>query len=207
MHHLIPAFIIAQFEKDGMKQNLKLLTPYFAVGIFWCVFSNAWLAILAYHLQILFWLQRPLPVLSLPHSRRLVLSIIPALAAGPLFYLLLPLITRTNIILWLADYNLTGISLYIMIPYFGLIHPYLEQLHWTGLRSSTPRAHPLFAGYHMIVLYSLLTISWLFVSFLLLNAISYAWHQATLRSGNTFVAVLSHTLADLSIIIAAVLMT
>ncbi|MEA3267209.1 MAG: hypothetical protein U9P42_09760 [Candidatus Fermentibacteria bacterium] len=188
-----------------MKRIPKMLAPYFAVGVFWCVFSNAWLAILAYHLQIIFWLRR-LPVLSLPNSRRMLFYAIPAVAAGPLLYLLLPLITRTSITIWLADYNLSGLSLLFMIPYFGLVHPYLEQLHWTRLRNSTPLAHPLFAGYHMIVLYSLLTISWLFVSFLLLNAVSYAWHQATQRTGSSFVAVLSHTLADLSIIIAAALM-
>jgi hypothetical protein len=39
----------------NMKLTAKLLAPYFAVGVFWCVFSNAWLAMLAYHAQILFW--------------------------------------------------------------------------------------------------------------------------------------------------------
>ncbi len=190
-----------------MKRILEILAPYFAVGVFWCLFSNAWLAILAYHLQILFWLRRPFPAVSLPKSRQLVFSVIPAVAAGPLFYLLLPLISRTDITMWLADYNLSGLSLLFMIPYFGLVHPYLEQLHWTGLRNSTSLAHPLFAGYHMIVLYSLLTISWLFVSFLLLTAVSYAWQQATQRTESSFVVVLSHTLADLSIIIAAALVT
>lgn len=37
-----------------MKRFLALLAPYVAVTLFWCVWPNAWCAILAYHAQILF---------------------------------------------------------------------------------------------------------------------------------------------------------
>ena len=37
------------------QRTLRLLAPYLAVGVFWYGFSSAWLAILAYHAQILLW--------------------------------------------------------------------------------------------------------------------------------------------------------
>ncbi len=61
-----------------------------------------------------------------------------------------------------------------MVAYFGLVHPLLEQAHWTPLREATPIAHVAFAGYHMLVLASLLTVPWLAVCFVILTAASVA---------------------------------
>jgi hypothetical protein len=44
--------------------TLKLLAPCFAVLVFWCWLGNAWLAILAYHAQILLWSRGSLPKLG-----------------------------------------------------------------------------------------------------------------------------------------------
>ena len=37
----------------GPSSPLRLAAPYLAVLVFWCLFRNAWLAILAHHAQIL----------------------------------------------------------------------------------------------------------------------------------------------------------
>ena len=58
-------------------------------------------------------------------------------------------------------------------PYFGLVHPVLERVHWSPLRERTPFAHPIFAGYHLLVLSSLLSVSWLLISFALLTTASF----------------------------------
>jgi len=94
-----------------------------------------------------------------------------------------------------------------MIPYFGLIHPVLEQVHWAALRDSTPLAHPLFAGYHMLVLHSLLPLPWLILSFVVLTMASFAWQRMAKMTGNLALPVASHALADLGVIIAAWLKT
>ena len=182
---------------------LKLIAPYLAVGVFWSVFSNGWLAILAYHLQIILWARRPLPSMTLPGTRQILLFALPFLAAGPLFYFLLPRVTCGDISLWLTDHRLSGLSLTLMIPYFGLVHPYLEQIHWAELRQETPMAHLFFAGYHIPVLYSLLTTPWLIVSFVLLTVTSYSWQQIRRISGSSALPVISHALSDLGIIMAA----
>ena len=192
---------------DIMKRALKLLAPYVAVGVCWCIFSNAWLAILSYHAQVLFWSRKSLCELRRPNPRRIALLALPTVVAGPLVYFLLPYITHESLPAWLANYHLTGVSFIVMIPYFGLIHPFLEELHWSGLRESTGISHFVFAGYHMIVLHSLLTVPWLMLCFVVLVSASFMWQQLGRHGNSLTVPVISHVLADASVIIAAWLRT
>ena len=186
-----------------MKLLLKLLAPYFAVAVFWCGLSNAWLAILVYHAQILFWSRGKLPRLSRPDSLRSFLFALSALFIGPILYFLLPIITHSGISTWLEAHHLSKETALLMIPYFGLIHPILEQTHWEPLRKRTPLAHPLFAGYHLLVLYSLLPVLELVLCFVFLTGASCLWQRISDRTGSPTVSVLSHTLTDLGMIIAA----
>jgi hypothetical protein len=84
-----------------MKLLLTLLSPYFAVIAFWVVWPNAWLAILAYHAQILFWNWPVLRKMRKPQGRRIWMLTIPSVLAGPLLYVMLPLIMRTHLSSWL----------------------------------------------------------------------------------------------------------
>ena len=88
-----------------------------------------------------------------------------------------------------------------MIFYFGLVHPLFEQIHWAPLRESTPLAHLAFAGYHMLVLYSLLTVPWLALCFVVLVAASWLWQRMVRESGSLLLPIASHVAADLGIII------
>lgn len=182
---------------------LKLLAPYIAVGVFWLWMHDAWLAILAYHLQILFWGLDARPTIGKVADKRMLILALPTALAGPLLYVLLPHIIRSDLSVWLSQHHLTHVSLLVMIPYFGLLHPYLEQIHWAPLRESTPLAHPMFAGYHMLVLYSLLSMPWLALCFVVLAVASVLWQQMAKRSGGLTLPAISHMLADLGVIVAA----
>jgi hypothetical protein len=186
-----------------MKLTLRLLAPYFAVVVFWCIFSNAWLAILAYHVQILLWTRGPFRAMRKERCKHLTLLALPAALAGPLLYWLLPHMTHADLASWLAQRGLSDCSLLVMIPYFGIVHPLLEERHWAPLRKRTPLAHPVFAGYHMPVLHSLLTFPWLALCFAVLTAASLIWHKMAQRPGGPPAAVASHILADLGIVLAA----
>ena len=194
---------VSETKKMGGALWLKMLAPYLAVGIFWCGFHSGWLAILAYHVQVLFWARGKPFVLSLPPRKRMLGLAIPAALGGPLAYVLLPVITRIDLSVWLAQYQLTGWAFVAMIPYFGLVHPCLEQRHWADLRDATPLAHLMFAGYHMLVLYSLVSWPWLVLCFIVLASASWVWQQLNARSGSTALSVISHMLADIGIIVAA----
>ena len=73
---------------------LRLLAPYFAVLVFWCWLGNAWLAILAYHAQILLWSRGAMPKLGRPGRDPLAWFLLPSALAGPALYFLMPYITR-----------------------------------------------------------------------------------------------------------------
>lgn len=184
---------------------LKMLAPYIAVLVFWVGMSNAWLAILAYHGQIVLWqlAERTDPG-ALKPNRWLWLAA-PSVLAGPVVYLLLPYITDVELAAWLSAHWVTGVGFAAMVVYFGILHPPLEQLHWAPLRERTPFAHVAFAGYHVIVLYTLLPPLWLAASFVVLAGASMMWQQLQRRSGGLLVPIASHALADFSIVLVAFL--
>jgi len=186
-----------------MKLTLKLLVPYIAVALFWCIWRNAWLALLAYHVQILFWSRTSWQGMRMPPRCSVAWLVLPAALAGPVVYLILPGITRSDVSVWLASYQLSGDAFLFMIPYFGLVHPVLEQLHWQPLREQTAWAHAVFAGYHLLVLATLLTVPWLTLCFVVLAGSSVAWKRLARATRGVAVPALSHILADLGIIVAA----
>ncbi len=185
------------------RHYLRALAPYVAVVVFWCVWSNAWFAILAYHTQILLWNRQDLRKMHLPRECKNVFLAFPTVLAGPVLYALLPFITRTDLSTWLDTYHLSGPALVLMIPYFGLVHPVLEQIHWHPLRETSAWFHPVFAGYHMLVLSSLLTFPWLVLCFGVLVGASFAWRLMYHKSRCLTVPAVSHILADLGVVMAA----
>ena len=187
------------------KLTLELLAPYVAVGVFWIIFSNAWLTILAYHAQIILWALRRRPGIKTPRQKRYFLLALPTIVTGPLIYALLPYMTHVDVSTWLADHQLSRISFFLMVPYYGLVHPFLEQVYYTPLREETSAAHVLFAGYHVLVLYSLLTLPWLILSFVVLTTSSVFWKYVFRKSDSLVVPYVSHALADTGIIMTALL--
>lgn len=73
------------------------------------------------------------------------------------------------------------------------------------MREQTPTAHVFFAGYHMLVLRSMVTVPWLIFCFVALAAASFIWLLLTRQADSLLPATLSHILADLGIIIAAII--
>ena len=195
-----------------MKRLAKILAPYLAVVVFFCRLRSAWLAILAYHLQILLWSRGGLGrVLEGWDGRRFLALGLPCLLAGPLAYWLLPwMLSDETLGGWFAAYGIPRWSLVLLVPYFGLVHPVLEQAHWGPLRQERRGAwlvHFAFAGYHILVLQSLLRWEWVPAVFLLLLGVSLVWTRVQREAGGLAVPAASHVLADLGIVVAALLRT
>jgi hypothetical protein len=184
---------------------LRLAAPYLAVVVFWCLLHNAWLAIIGYHAQMLWWSRGTHPKLTTPRPTPTTLLILASVPAGPALGFLLPHIARTDIAAWLHDYHLTGPALVVMTFYFGLVHPILEQIHWAPLRERTPLAHLAFAGYHLLVLCSILSVPWLAVCFVVLGLASWLWTRMVRASGSLWLAIASQGAADLGIVLVAAL--
>ncbi len=192
-----------------------VLLPYLAtlIGLEWV--GNAWLAIGLYHLGILFLL-----ILKAPFDRRLIFSgdggrwlplfVIACALAGPIFLLLWPMVVKPGgeLALILAEMRLSGLSWFLFIPYFALIHPLLEEILWRALLPNGSSKHLhwtdlAFAGYHLLVLKHFLAWPWALVSFAVLVLTAWSWRRWTEFAGGLRPALISHVVADLSIVIAA----
>jgi hypothetical protein len=191
-----------------MARVLQLLAPYLAVAVFWCGLENAWWAILAYHAQILFWSRHRLGApLKGWQAQSLLLFMLGPLLAGPATYALLPFLAGSmSVGDWLTRFGLVGPALGWMIPYFGVVHPILEQAHWSELRRTSRWAHLAFAGYHALVLVSLVNPAGLVFCVGVLYGTSWCWaHLQSRTGGGLVVPVCTHVAADLGIILAAAL--
>jgi len=195
--------VSAATGRERAELALKMAAPYLAVGVFWCLMHDAWLAILAYHLQILWWSRGSLGPFARPVRTPMTLLVVPSALAGPVLYFVLPYLTRVDLSAWLAEYRLTGGALLAMVFYYGLVHPVLEQVHWAPLRERTPLAHVAFAGYHVLVLYSLLAVPWVAACFAVLVLASWTWQRMTRESGSLLPAIASHMAADLGMVVVA----
>jgi hypothetical protein len=183
---------------------LQLSAPYLAVAVFWVGYESAWLTIFAYHLQMLFWTRHRLG--DEPgrwNPRAAALLALPAAAAGMLLVALVPHVARGPLSVWLARYGLGGPTLALMIPYFGVVHPILEQSFWSPLRRNSASGHAAFAGYHALVLYTLLPPLWLAVAAGIITLASVVWERANATHRGLLLAMVSHVAADLSIVVTA----
>lgn len=122
-------------------------------------------------------------------------------------YYTMPIMCTVEIGVWLSRYNLDNLAFLLMIPYFGIVHPLLEQIHWTSLSQSKVNQWLIdisFSGYHLIVLWRLLKLPWLIITGIILVAVSRTWFLLAKKTGENIVMnIILHLAADTGIIIAA----
>ncbi|MCC5847159.1 MAG: hypothetical protein JJU29_03615 [Verrucomicrobia bacterium] len=184
-----------------MKIFLQMFAPWLSVLIFWLGFRNAWAAILGYHAQVLLWHRREDLWRWFRQPRPGARWTLPLLLTAPVMIAFLPWFLETEISAWMAAHGLSAIGFVFMVPYFGIVHPVLEQGHWGPLRLRTRWAHPMFAGYHLLVLSSLLTSLGLLLAFVVLYGASLFWQRIPRGT-----AILSHQLADTGVALAGLWM-
>lgn len=187
---------------------LSFLAPWISVTAFWLWQRDAWSTILSYHLMIALLSGKRIRETFHGWDRGLAALLIPCALAGPVTFMLLPVATRVPLSAWLQAHGLGGLSLIFMIPYYGLVHPFLEQAHWGALRRRAGWgwfAHPAFAGYHVLVLASLMRPGWVIVCACILLTASISWCRIDERAGGLLVPVIMQALADSGMIAAAIL--
>ncbi len=194
----------------------KMTTPYAAVfvGLVWM--RNAWLTLLLYHGLILVGAQLDQHTTGLHFSRggsckAWLLLAPPVVLIIPVLVLFPDSIFGGSHVLgpWLHERGLHGTSLVLFLLYFACVNPVLEERHWAPLRHASPHLwarHMAFAGYHVLVLYTLLQPLWCGLAFAVLLAISWVWGLAARLCGGPLVPLLSHATADMAIAAAVYLM-
>jgi membrane protease YdiL (CAAX protease family) len=166
--------------------------------------------VLLYHAGIVAFLlvRRPTNVIAGIKNPLTLPGVLVCAMAAPVVYFLWPWLALSDGILpeWLAHYGLTGWSWWLFIPYFSLIHPILEEIHWRGLAPDGPAwlcwQDLLFAGYHVLVLLQLIHWPWLFMVFGVLTGSSVFWRWAVRRFGGYGLSILTHAAADTGVVIA-----
>lgn len=190
---------------------LRLLAPYLAVLVGMVGFHNAWLAVVLYHLLIVATARGHWRLGRLRQGWHAVgwLGVATSAGAGGVIYLLWPWIGGSTSALtsWLESYGLSRQAFLILLPYFSLAHPVLEELHWSAIRREGEfppwLAHCAFAGYHLVVLSTLVAPLWLPVVFVVLSGSSAVWARIDSHFDGAAMPLASHAAADIAIIVAA----
>lgn len=197
-----------------MTNLFAMLLPYIAVliGLYW--FHSAWWAIGLYHIGILGFMgyRRPKGLLQKLRTGITAKLLVPGLLvcslAGPVVYFMWPWFSASGNVLpdWMSRYGLTGWKWLVLIPYFSIVHPVLEELHWQEVSPqrfvwACPQDF-LFAGYHVLVLFQLMMWPWLIMVFAVLLTSSVFWRWTADRLGGYALPVLTHAMADAAVVVA-----
>jgi hypothetical protein len=172
---------------------------------------------LGYQLGMLLWLVIARPRLPGPDSggkrlpHRLAAGLLAGcLTAGPLVLLLWPWAARPSgaeLAAWLSSLGVTRQTWPFFAVYLCLTTPWLEERFWRSWlgRGARPafETSAWFAGYHLLVLMPVLRPAWLALVFVSLASAGWAWQRLLGFRGGFGWAVLTHSIADASVLLAA----
>jgi membrane protease YdiL (CAAX protease family) len=198
--------------KTARLKLISALVPYVAVLVGLYVFKNAWIAIGLYHFGIVLFL--------IASDRNSLLKKIrtgwnPTMAAAgvgmsvmifPVVFILWEHMRLENVQLntALADFGLHGTSWFFFMIYFSTVQPFLEELYWRGFLESNHKyvswTDLAFAGYHILVLAKFIELPWLAAAFVILTMAAYGYRYFVSRLEGLITPLLSHIVADVSII-------
>lgn len=198
----------------SIRTVVSILVPYLSVVIGLYLLQSAWAAILLYHagMAIALGLGKQSKLLDLIRkgwdAKAAVFVSFLGATGGLLILLVLDTASLDHLDLGgkLAGFGLSGLSFWIFVAYYVTIHPMLEELFWRGYLSRELPYRMLqdvaFAGYHVLVLLIFLKAPWILLSFGLLWLSAWYWRGLCKRLNGLGVAIVSHAVADLSILLA-----
>lgn len=188
------------------RSDLTMVAPYIAVLIFWVGFKNGWLAMLCYHLLIVLCSHRQFRELRKGWNlNSFMMFALPAALAGGILFWGWPFLFSAELMgNWLNEHAIYRSQGLLLLLWFGLLHPPLEQMHWNQhFQARGWIAYAAFGGYHVIVLLSLLPWYLLCAIFFLLSIVACVWRKIAENNHGLIVTSFSHIFADFGIAVAA----
>ncbi len=189
--------------------------PFAAILLGLYLLHNAWAAMLLYHLGMVLILalnrqaNRLGAVRSGWNPGAAAIACVMCAASGLLFLLLWRTVSLDHMGLRtsLGDLGLSGTSWWVFSAYYVTVHPLLEEVFWRGYLASGSRGPTwpdfAFAGYHVLVLVFFIKFPWTLVAFVVLFTAAWSWRLLAMKRRGLAVPILSHVVADLSIVLAA----
>jgi len=194
------------------KKRFDPFNLYVAVMVGLYVLKNAWIAIGLYHSGIAVFLmagnRKSLLKKAYAGWNSLMAAASVLMAAVSIFIILFlweyMQLENMPLILALANFGLHGTSWFFFMIYFSTVQPLLEELYWRGYLECADKYFSwtdfAFAGYHILVLAWFIKLPWLIIAFIVLTAAAYIWRCLALKFEGLAVPLLSHIVADISII-------
>jgi hypothetical protein len=192
-------------------RRLAWATPYVAVLLGLYGFSSAWAAVLLYQAGTLAFM---MAIRDNAWRRRfrgwnarwaIVLAVFGA-TGGLLLHLLWPwLHLEERLSPALSELGVSESGTPVFLLYFALLIPWSEELLWRDYLAGTSRwpdiGDLLFAAYHPLVLRLFLGWPWVVLATAILVLAGWLWRQLAARFGGLLLPVLSHLIADVSVVI------
>ncbi len=198
--------------KDMRFERISTAVPYVAVLVGLYVLKSAWIAIGLYHFGI--------TVFLIAGDRNSLLKRVctgwnsmPAVIGVVMSVMIFPIVfffwghmqlESTPLKSALANFGLHGTSWFFFMIYFSTVQPFLEELYWRGHLEYGHKYFSwtdfAFAGYHILVLAWFIKPPWLVIAFIVLTATAYVWRYIASKLEGLAVPLLSHIVADVSII-------
>jgi uncharacterized protein len=199
-------------NSESLRKILPALIPYITITIGLLMFHNAWLAMLGYHAGIAAYIIWSKPKINLHHlsGGKKPVALIAGFCAGAvvsslLYFCWAFLSIPDNISVYLRSIGLYRNTWPVFLIYFIIVNPLLEEYFWRYNLNSTSKRPVLddllFAGYHLLVFYSLVAPVWLFLVFLGLTAGAWFWRQLNRINGGILASYISHLAADIIVIL------
>ncbi len=198
--------------KTARLKLISALVPYVAVLIGLYVLKNAWIAIGLYHFGIIVFLiagdRNSLlkRVCTGWNSTMATVGIVMSVMIFPIIFFFWGQMQLESMPLKsaLANFGLHGTSWFFFMIYFSTVQPFLEELYWRGYLENNRKYFSwtdfAFAGYHIFVLAWFIKLPWLVIAFVVLIVAAYLWRYIASKLEGLVVPLLSHIVADVSII-------
>lgn len=191
-------------------RHLAGLTPYVAVLVGLYGFSSAWAAVLLYQAGTVAFM---IGIRDGAWWRRfrgwntrwaIVLALFGA-AGGLLLHLLWPwLHVAERLRPALGELGVSSSGTAAFLLYFALLIPWTEELLWRSYLAGTSRrpnvGDVVFAGYHPLVLRYFLSWPWVVLATLILVLAGWLWRRLAARFDGLLLPVISHVIADVSVV-------
>ena len=193
---------------------ISALVPYVAVLIGLYILKNAWIAVGLYHFGITVFLVTGNRSRLLKkaytgwNSIASVIGILMSAMIFPIIFFFWKLMQLEGMPLSsaLSSFGLHGTSWFFFMIYFSTVQPLLEELYWRGYLICSHKYFSwtdfAFAGYHILILAWFIKLPWLIIAFILLTLAAFVWRHLASKFEGLLVPLLSHIVADISIIVA-----